>query len=155
MSGQFALAFAKALRMHMSTINPPPDSAGATDASTSSTSAPRNAICKRDALADGGAAQRFSVEIDGRTMPGFVISHAGNVHAWLNQCPHRGTELDWQPGVVFDDSGLYLVCATHGALFQPHDGFCTSGPCMGASLKKIDVSQDETGHVILRRGRLC
>src|SRR6185312_16085931 len=39
----------------------------------------------------------------------------GMVRVYVNRCPHMGTELDWQPGDFFEESGLYLVCATHGA----------------------------------------
>jgi nitrite reductase/ring-hydroxylating ferredoxin subunit len=116
---------------------------------------PNNFICHRENLKDGGLAHRFSIEFDGRTLPGFVVAFNGEVYAWVNICPHRGTELDWQPGQVFDDSGLYLICATHGALFDADSGLCVSGPCTGSSLRKIDVVVDEAGNVILRRGRVC
>ncbi len=96
-------------------------------------------VCQRHELADGGPAARFSIRRGDRTLPAFAISYAGNVHAWVNVCPHRGTSLDWQPGEVFDDSGLYLICATHGALFQPDTGLCVDGPCRGASLSAVPV----------------
>ncbi len=110
-------------------------------------------ICRRDVLADGGRAARFAFEFDGRIMHGFVVQFDGEVYAYANSCPHRGTELDWQPGEVFDESGLYLVCATHGALFEADSGKCVGGPCQGASLVKIAVDVIG-GDINLRVGRL-
>ncbi len=110
-------------------------------------------ICRRNVLGDGGKAARFAFEFDGRIVHGFVVAFDGGVFAFANSCPHRGTELDWQPGEVFDDSGLYLVCATHGALFEADSGKCVGGPCQGASLVKIAVDVID-GDVSLRVGRL-
>lgn len=97
-------------------------------------------ICKRQDLRDGGRAARFQIEFDGRHIQTFAIAYGGNYYAYANSCPHRGTELDWQPGEVFDESGLYLVCATHGALFEADSGRCVGGPCLGATLRKIPIN---------------
>jgi nitrite reductase/ring-hydroxylating ferredoxin subunit len=110
-------------------------------------------ICRRETLTDGGLANRFTLEFDGRTLPAFVVAYDGSVFGYVNSCPHRGTELDWQPGEVFDDAGLYLVCATHGALFEPDSGHCVGGPCQGASLPKVAI-EVINGDVFLRTGRL-
>ncbi len=109
----------------------------------------RRRICDRAALVDGGPAQRFEIERDGRRIACFAIAFQGQVHAYRNSCPHRGTELDWQPGEVFDETGLYLVCATHGAVFEPGGGVCVGGPCHGASLGRIPVSV-ENHRVVLQ-----
>jgi len=105
-------------------------------------------VCRRDALADGGRARGFSVSRPDRSLPAFVVLYDGTLHAYVNICPHRGTPLDWQPGEVFDESGLYLICATHGALFEPESGRCIAGPCQGAHLQKIPVRQ-EGDYVVL------
>ena len=98
-------------------------------------------ICRVDQLADGGAAVRFGASSSSpdRDVSCFAISYGGAVYAYVNSCPHRGTELDWQPGEVFDDTGLYLVCATHGALFEPDSGLCVGGPCQGAHLRALPI----------------
>ena len=96
-------------------------------------------VCDGEQLVDGGLAVRFSIRRGDQTLPGFAIRYKDEVRAFVNSCPHRGTSLDWQPGEVFDDSGLYLICATHGALFEPISGRCVDGPCHGASLKSIPV----------------
>ncbi len=102
-------------------------------------------VCRRDQLlspADGGRAVAFEIQRQGKVMPAFAIEFEGEVHAYVNVCPHRGTSLDWQPGEVFDETGLYLICATHGALFEPDTGLCLAGPCQGATLTKIPLKLD-------------
>ena len=98
-------------------------------------------ICRVEELVDGGLAVKFTVKFaePARELSCFAIAFDGGVHAYVNSCPHRGTELDWQPGEVFEETGLYLICATHGALFEPDSGLCVSGPCHGAHLKALAI----------------
>ena len=91
-------------------------------------------------LAEGGRGLRFSVD---DATNGFAIRFRGEVRAYVNRCPHMGTELDWQPGEFYEESGLYLVCSTHGALFEPLTGKCVAGPCRGASLEPLQVRERE------------
>jgi len=67
--------------------------------------------------------------IAGRKEEGFVVRATGQLHAYLNRCPHTGTTLDWVPGRFFSADGKMLVCQTHGALFAPLGGACLHGPC--------------------------
>jgi nitrite reductase/ring-hydroxylating ferredoxin subunit len=60
---------------------------------------------------------------------GFAIMLGGEIRAYHNACPHTGSPLDWLPGRFFSDDGRALVCATHGARFDPLTGACLSGPC--------------------------
>ncbi len=85
-----------------------------------------------------GPGLRFEVERDGRRVPAFAIRWNGAVHAYVNACAHQGVELDWEQGRFFDDGGL-LVCATHGAAFDPANGLCVSGPCRGRALASVEV----------------
>ncbi|NDB19122.1 MAG: Rieske (2Fe-2S) protein [Actinobacteria bacterium] len=73
----------------------------------------------------------------GERQPAFAVRHEGVVTAYLNQCAHVPVELDWQPGVFFDDEGKFLVCATHGAAYRPTDGRCVGGPCRGRGLTPV------------------
>lgn len=91
---------------------------------------------------------RFDLVTQGRPVPCFVVRFDGLAHAYVNSCPHRGTELDWQHGEFFDDSGLYLICATHGAAFDPATGLCISGPCAGERLIRVGI-REEDGRVML------
>ena len=98
-------------------------------------------ICRRTDLADGGVAVKFTIarENPSAALPCFAIAFKGAAYAYVNSCPHRGTELDWQPGEVFEETGLYLICATHGALFAPESGLCVAGPCQGARLQPLAI----------------
>ena len=69
----------------------------------------------------------------------FIIKYEGQVYAYLNACPHRNIELEWQDNDFFDHNKDYLQCATHGALFLPHNGYCITGPCSQASLTPLTI----------------
>lgn len=92
---------------------------------------------------------RFEVQAQGATLPAFAVRHGGTVKAYINRCAHVGIELDWTPGEFFDRSGLYLICATHGATYLPDSGKCIAGPCRGASLVSLPVLEED-GSVFLK-----
>jgi nitrite reductase/ring-hydroxylating ferredoxin subunit len=98
-------------------------------------------ICPAQALVEGGSGVRFRVNRLGAAERGFVVRYDGEARAFVNECPHAFTELDWNPGEFFDEAGLYLVCATHGAHFEPHTGLCVAGPCRGARLARLPVRE--------------
>ena len=108
----------------------------------------RRLICASTDLADGGAGFRFEVERGNTTASAFAVRHQGKVYAYINRCAHIGVELDWVPGRFFDDSGLYLTCATHGAIYRPDDGTCVAGPCTGARLTTLPLVE-QGGSVFL------
>ena len=105
-------------------------------------------ICDSAALAECGSGVRFALRAHGGAEKGFAIRSCGIVRGYVNRCPHLGTELDWQPGEFFDVAGLYLVCSTHGAMFEPGTGYCVAGPCRGASLERVEVRESD-GRVLL------
>ena len=106
-------------------------------------------ICASGELADGGPGVRFELDpVQHFTPVGFVVRHCGTARAYVNRCPHAGTELDWNPGEFFDETGLYLTCSTHGALFEPGNGYCVAGPCRGAALEPLGIGERD-GQVIL------
>lgn len=88
-------------------------------------------------------ARRFEIQKDEQTTPAFVVRFKDELYAFENRCPHRGVELDWEPGEFFDETQRYLICSTHGALFEPHSGKCVSGPCIGESLKAVGLPQGD------------
>jgi len=94
-------------------------------------------LCRLDDVPDGDA-RGFEIEDeDGRRLGLIVVREGAHAIVYRNSCPHRGTPLDWRPDRFFDTAGEHLVCATHGALFRPDDGFCVAGPCLGESLERI------------------
>ncbi|HOL64294.1 MAG TPA: Rieske 2Fe-2S domain-containing protein [Accumulibacter sp.] len=110
-------------------------------------------LCLSGELTDGGPGIRFSVDSLAGEQAAFVIRHAGRVHAYLNRCGHVPIELDWQPSEFFDDSKLYLICATHGALYSPDNGRCLSGRCHGKGLTPLNVEERDGAVLLLRSER--
>jgi nitrite reductase/ring-hydroxylating ferredoxin subunit len=96
-----------------------------------------------------GTSAKFPVEWRGSRVEGFVVNFDGRYRAFVNRCAHAGTPLDWWPNEFFTDDGRLLVCATHGALFEPDSGRCAGGPCGGAALWPLGV-QVEGDRIVVR-----
>lgn len=92
-------------------------------------------LCNSRDLLDGGLAVPFDVMYAGQTCRAFAIRYKGSPHAYLNRCTHVAMEMDWQPNRFFDDSGRWLLCATHGAVYEPDTGACKGGPCRGGLVR--------------------
>ena len=112
----------------------------------------RRRICASGELVEGGSGLRFTVTSGGREEPAFAVRFRGRVHAFLNLCGHVPVELDWQQGEFFDGSGLYLICATHGALYAPDSGRCLGGRCNGKGLEAVPVAEDDGWIVLIEEG---
>ena len=101
-------------------------------------------ICSSDTLVDGSRGLRFDVKFMSEPVPAFAVRHKGAVVAYLNRCAHVAMELDWQPGEFFEPDAEYLMCATHGALYDPATGACRGGACMGhGGLRALTVVERE------------
>ncbi len=99
-------------------------------------------LCNSGDLLEAGQAVPFDVVYAGQTCRAFAIRFNGSVHAYLNRCTHVAMELDWQPNRVFDATGQWLLCASHGATYAPDTGQCAGGPCQGG-LVKIHLVDDD------------
>ncbi len=97
-------------------------------------------LCPSTELEEGGLAKAFDVVYDGETLRAFAVRFEGRVHAYLNRCSHVAMEMDFQEGRFFDDTGRWLLCATHGATYAPDTGDCVGGPCQGG-LVKVELSE--------------
>jgi nitrite reductase/ring-hydroxylating ferredoxin subunit len=98
------------------------------------------AVCGSDELVDSGRGVRFDIVIDGEKATGFLVRYRGAVVGYLNRCSHVAMELDWLPGLFFEEEGRYLMCATHGAIYEPATGACAGGPCLGrGGLMRLQV----------------
>lgn len=97
-------------------------------------------LCRSSDLMEGGLAVPFDVTHGGETCRAFAIRFEGAAHAYLNRCTHVAMEMDHQPDRFFDDTGQWLLCASHGAAYQPDTGECAGGPCRGA-LVRIELSE--------------
>ena len=83
-----------------------------------------------------------------RSHGAFAIRFGGRVYAYINRCAHIPTQLDWMEGEFFEASKLYLICSTHGAVYEPESGRCAGGPCRGRGLQPLAVSERD-GHIYL------
>lgn len=95
-------------------------------------------LCQLSDLPDPGSA-RFAFDGDSHGHGLCVVRRGEAVYGYLNRCPHTGGPLDWQPGVFLSLDRQFIQCSTHGARFRVADGFCVSGPCAGASLRRAPV----------------
>lgn len=100
-------------------------------------------ICLSSDLVEGGKGIRFPVADNGYATSGFVVRFQGKALAYLNRCAHVPMELDWNEGEFFDTSGLFLMCSTHGAVYDPVTGRCAGGPCRGGRLQQILTTEQD------------
>jgi nitrite reductase/ring-hydroxylating ferredoxin subunit len=105
-----------------------------------------HALCNSGDLKNSGLAVSFDVTYGGQACRAFVVRHEGVAHAYLNRCAHVAMEMDWQPDRFFDDTGRWLLCSTHGAVYEPSTGACRGGPCRGGLVKIEVVEQDGVVH---------
>ena len=112
---------------------------------------PGTVICSASEIGEGRA-RAFEFRDGTDRFELFVIRKEGQLRAYVNDCPHAHTPLDWQPDKFFDAKGAFLMCATHGALFRPLDGKCVSGPCLNDSLTPVPLIEDPDGTLQLKAG---
>jgi nitrite reductase/ring-hydroxylating ferredoxin subunit len=103
-------------------------------------------LCASDALAERGQALVFGVLQYRQPARAFALRFDGRVVAYLNRCVHVPAEMDWQPGEFLDSDRRFILCATHGAAYEPSDGRCVGGPCGRGRLTAIPV-QERDGQV--------
>jgi nitrite reductase/ring-hydroxylating ferredoxin subunit len=94
----------------------------------------------RDLLS--GRTAKFRLRCGGRDIDGFVINHEGTYRAYVNRCAHVGTPLDLWPNEFTTEDGRTIVCATHGALYDPVTGACMAGPCAGDHLAPLALRRE-------------
>ncbi|WP_455208114.1 Rieske (2Fe-2S) protein [Kaarinaea lacus] len=93
---------------------------------------------RADAIA-AGTTEEFTVPTANGQLELFILNDNGQFHAYKNQCPHTGVNLNWQPNQFLDIDNRFIQCSTHGALFRFHDGYCVRGPCAGAFLASLSL----------------
>ena len=86
-----------------------------------------------------GQTRKFLLPTEGEPTEAFLVNVAGEVHAWVNRCRHVEITMDWVEGRFLDESGCYVVCSTHGALYEPDSGKCVSGPPFGKFLIRVPL----------------
>lgn len=104
-------------------------------------------ICDAAALEEGGA-MAFSYPSAHATRSGLVVRFQGRIHAYENRCQHLPLPMDYGDGRFLTPDGQHLICRNHGALYDPSNGLCVHGPCLGAALTPLHI-QVEGGVVQL------
>lgn len=98
-------------------------------------------LCHTSELTEGAARGFDAASV-------FALRYRGRVHVWRDACPHYGsTPLAWRRDAYFDHGGTRVVCAAHGAQFEPDTGLCTLGPCLGQSLTRVPFTLTADGGV--------
>ncbi|PLC50714.1 Rieske (2Fe-2S) protein [Pollutimonas subterranea] len=105
-------------------------------------SSPAVEVCPSIELRDGDLARKLPVTHNNEAGTAFFVRYKGQVHGYLNRCPHMGSELDWE-GSIFTRAGDQLMCARHGATFTPDTGVCTGGPCKPSKLLELKTSEEQ------------
>ena len=100
-------------------------------------------ICAYNDIEEDGSIA-LTAEVNGEPTQLMAIRKDGLVHVYKNICPHIGAPLDFTPGQFLNLERNFIMCSTHGALFQIEDGQCVSGPCQGQSLEPVPsrISED-------------
>jgi nitrite reductase/ring-hydroxylating ferredoxin subunit len=90
-----------------------------------------------------GKSKKFTLRRGQRNLEVLLVNFEGGHFAYINRCPHTGITLDWVNNQFFSSDNRYLMCATHGAVFEPPTGECIWGPCVGLSLQSVPVEIEE------------
>lgn len=96
-------------------------------------------LCASAELVERGLAHVFDVLHYRQPARAFALRFDGQVVAYLNRCLHVPTEMDWQPGHFLDGEREHIICAIHGATYEPAQGRCVGGPCGRGKLTAIKV----------------
>ena len=86
-----------------------------------------------------GEMKKFLLQCDGEEVEAFLLNYGGEHHAYVNRCRHVPMSLDWVENRFFDEDRRYVLCSTHGALFEPDSGECVSGPPFGKRLIRVPL----------------
>ena len=100
-------------------------------------------ICLSEDLKSGGTGIEFTVLKDDEILPAFAIRFRDVVYAYINRCSHMELKLNFVNDDFFDLDKKNLICATHGAVYDPTTGACLGGPCNGLGLVPITVCELE------------
>ena len=90
-----------------------------------------------------GQSKKFTLRRGGRDFEAMLVNYEGSLYAYMNRCPHVGINLDWVDNQFFTLDSRYLMCANHGAVFEPPTGECVWGPCVGALLESVELAVEK------------
>ena len=94
---------------------------------------------EKDSFTKDSSTVKFTYLEDGKNQSGFIVLFDNKYYAYKNKCQHLAVELDWDNNEFFEEEEKFIVCATHGALYEPSTGKCFMGPCSGKNLEVLEV----------------
>lgn len=94
-----------------------------------------------DLIAEGRA-RSFVLQMKAKRFHGFVVRRDGQVHGYVDRCPHAGLPLAQRLDDYLTPNAGLIACSWHSALFAIDTGLCVGGPCMGQSLTAWPVRVD-------------
>ncbi len=89
-----------------------------------------------------GCVKKFWLICQKYRVDAFLVNDGGRFHAYVNRCRHMPTPLDFIRDQFLSEDRRYLMCYTHGALYEFGTGQCVAGPCKGESLYRLPVIVD-------------
>jgi len=95
-----------------------------------------------------GSVKKFWLICKQYRIDAFLVNDRGRLHAYVNRCRHMATPLDFIRDQFLSADGRYLMCYTHGALYEFGTGVCVDGPCKGEALHRLPVRVDR-GEVLV------
>jgi nitrite reductase/ring-hydroxylating ferredoxin subunit len=102
----------------------------------------RKFVAKVGELAHG-TSKKFTLEWGGAPVEAMLINYEGDLYAYLNRCRHIALSLDWVDNQFFTEDKRYLICANHGATYEPTTGVCVWGPCGGEYLQRVALEIED------------
>ncbi len=90
-----------------------------------------------------GMTKKFRLRCGGGNVEALLLNYEGRLFAYVNRCCHISLSLDWVDNRFFTVDKRYLICANHGATYEPTTGECVWGPCFGAFLQRIPIEVRE------------
>lgn len=102
-------------------------------------SAASSVIAREDEI-EPGQTKKFMLSVEGRETECFLINYQGRFFAYVNRCAHVPMTMDWIDNQFLTEDGRYVLCATHGAAFEPDTGECVFGPPCGKYLVRVPLT---------------
>lgn len=95
-------------------------------------------VARTDELAHG-MTKKFRLRCRGEAIEAVLLNYEGRLYAYVNRCRHISLSMDWVDNHFFSEDKRYLICANHGATYEPATGECVWGPCFGAFLQGVPL----------------
>jgi nitrite reductase/ring-hydroxylating ferredoxin subunit len=86
-----------------------------------------------------GQTTKFLLRCHHREEECFLVNHRGTLYAYINRCCHVPMTMDWIDNQFMTEDKRYILCATHGACYQPDTGECIVGPPLGKFLTPVPL----------------